>query len=444
MRRTSRARRGAFAVLALMAISLPAAAQTPAGGAATAAGAPVQDPPAPMQQPMQHEHAAMASGWQIMQDGVLFATFTDQTGERANRQLRSQNWWMLMAQHPAGKGTLTATLMLSLDPATVGNRGYDELFQLGEASKGPDFFGNKVLLANVDRQHPHDFLMQAALVYRLPIGARGGVTFAGAPVGEAALGPVAFMHRASAAENPIAPISHHTFDATHITMGVLTAGADYGPVTLESSWFQGREPDENRWDLMDPGKLDSWSTRLTVHTGPWLAQVSHGFVAKPERLENIDVRRTTGSVSWTKVNGDDFSAFSILAGQNKRKYDTTKAFMLEGTNHRGRLSVYGRFEAVDVESEHLFFPLVVHKPHPGELIDRIKIGTIGAVYDVVKIKGFALGAGADVVFYGITDRLKPFYGDPRTVHVFFRLRPPASSSGRMWNMTMTSHSHGGM
>ncbi len=378
-----------------------------------------------------------------MQDSVLFMTFTDQTGRRAARQTRSQNWWMLMAQRPAAGGTFTVTLMLSTEPVTVGDRGYNELFQLGEASFGPDFFGNRTLLANVDRQHPHEFLMQAAVSWRRPIGQRAGITLAGGPVGEASLGPVAFMHRASAAENPIAPLSHHTFDATHITMGVATAAVDYGPWMFESSYFQGREPDESRWDLMDPGGFDSWSTRASFRSGEWHAQASYGALEKPERLENIDVRRATASISWTRVRGDDFASVSVIAGQNEREFSSLQAVMAEGTVHRGRLSVYGRFEKVDVESEHLFFPFVVHIPHPGELIDDVKVGTLGAVFDVVRLKGFALGIGADIQWYGLTDRLKSFYGEPRTAHVFFRLRPPAPSMGRMFNMTMASPGHDG-
>jgi hypothetical protein len=252
------------------------------------------------------------------------------------------------------------------------------------------------------------------------------------------------MHRASGAENPIAPLSHHTFDATHITMGVLTAGLTYGPWMIESSVFQGREPDENRWDLMDPGALDSWSARLSFRAGGWHGQVSHGDIEKPERLENIDVRRTTGSISWTRVSGEDFTSVSVIGGQNRRPFSTLRAFLVEATDHRGRLSLYGRFEAVDVESEHLFFPLVVHVPHPGELVDKVKVGTIGAVYDVLRVKGFTLGAGADIQFYGLTERLEDFYGRPRTAHVFFRLRTPLPRMGRMFDMTMTSHPHGGM
>jgi hypothetical protein len=46
--------------------------------------------------------------------------------------------------------------------------------------------------------------------------------------GEPALGPVAFMHRPSAMDNPDAPISHHWIDATHITFGVATLGGRFG------------------------------------------------------------------------------------------------------------------------------------------------------------------------------------------------------------------------
>ena len=135
-----------------------------------------------------------------------------------------------MAERPAGTGRLRFTLMLSLEPATLGADGYREIFQVGETLDD---------LPLIDRQHPHDFLMQAAVVWRTPLGRGYSLTLAGAPVGEPALGPVTFMHRASAFENPTAPLAHHTFDSTHIAMGVLTAGLDRGRVAsrrLALSW----------------------------------------------------------------------------------------------------------------------------------------------------------------------------------------------------------------
>ena len=109
----------------------------------------------------------------------------------------------LGAARSSGRRQLTFTAMFSLDPATAGRRGYEELFQVGEALDGRPL---------VDRQHPHDFVMQLAAVWRRAITSTTGLTIAGGPAGEPALGPVAFMHRASAAEYPFATLSHHTFD----------------------------------------------------------------------------------------------------------------------------------------------------------------------------------------------------------------------------------------
>ena len=77
-------------------------------------------------------------------------------------------------------------------------------------------------------------------MWRMPIDYRTGFTIAGGPVGEPALGPIAFMHRPSAAENPAAPLGHHTLDSTHIAMGVVTAALDHGPFTIETSLFNAR------------------------------------------------------------------------------------------------------------------------------------------------------------------------------------------------------------
>jgi hypothetical protein len=386
----------------------------------------------------EHVHPpASATGWHIMQDGVVFGTYNHQGGPRGEKEFKSQNWWMGMAGRPLGNGDLRLTLMLSLEPLTTTARGYAQLFQSGEAYKG---------LANVDRQHPHDFLMQVSASYRWRIGQRGGFTLAGGPVGEAALGPIAFMHRPSAAENPTAPLSHHTFDATHITMGVITAAADAGPFMIETSWFQGREPDDQRWDVMDPGALDSYSARVSFGRGPWHAQVSHGFLESPERLERVDLERTTASVSWTRQDGDDFTSIAFAAGRNRRTYDHLDAYLLEGTHHWGMNSIYSRFERVTVETEKLLFPLVVHIHHPQEITDPIDAFTIGGVRDLVDLGGYRFGIGADLTLYKVrgflegthsTLRSDNTYEAPKSFHVFGRLRLPGSL-GRMFNGTMAA------
>src|SRR5262249_53931942 len=150
--------------------------------------------------------------------------------------------------------------MLSLDAAGVGSGGYPLLLQSGETYHGEPIH---------DRQHPHDFWMELSALYLKPISKSAGVELYLAPSGEPALGPVAFMHRPSAMDNPVAPIGHHWQDATHISFGVATVGLFTHNIKLEGSLFNGREPDDNRWDF-DMGSLNSWSTRLTWNpTSHW-------------------------------------------------------------------------------------------------------------------------------------------------------------------------------
>jgi hypothetical protein len=399
-----------------------------------------QPDPQPAPEPHQHQHPApapeaqatgmMLGGWHVMHDGVVFLNFNRQGGPRGDTELKSQNWWMSMFSRQAGPGHLTLSAMLSLDPLTVGDEGYALLFQAGETYQGRPL---------IDRQHPHDFLMQLAAVWRLPLTDRLNLTLAGAPVGEPALGPVAFMHRRSAAENPSAPLGHHSFDSTHIAMGVITAALDSGPWMVETSVFHGAEPDEDRWDLMDPGPLDSIAVRGWYHHGTaWTFQASHGFLKDPEAFEPGDVRRTTLSASWEIERGTDFTAATLALGRNTKHGSGYNAFLLEGTQRRGHNSFYGRLESLHVETE----LLLTGEPHHGDdhapRRDTVIALTLGGVREVWSWNGLDLGIGGDVTFYGVPDALAPTHGSrPVSFHVFGRLRPPARW-GRMWNQIMTT------
>src|SRR5258705_4248701 len=98
--------------------------------------------------------------------------------------------------------------------------------------------------------------MELSAEYDGPLGGGTRWQLFGGPAAEPALGPVAYPHRISAMPNPIAPIAHHWFDSTHVSFGVITAGVYGGRWKIESSAFNGREPDERRKNL-DLGPLDS-------------------------------------------------------------------------------------------------------------------------------------------------------------------------------------------
>ncbi len=346
-----------------------------------------------------------------------------------------------MASRKLGSGTLTLNGMFSLDPATVGKSGYAEIFQVGETLDGRPL---------IDRQHPHDVFMQLAGVWRIPLNDTTGFTIAGGPAGEPALGPVAFMHRASAAENPTAPLGHHTFDSTHISYGVITAAVDHGPWIVEGSLFNGREPDEN-WNL-DLGPLDSVSGRVWFRPNDeWEFQASTGFLKHPEDLEPGNLVRTTVSGSWFKRHETDFTAVTAGFGVNHKDVGNHVGFFTEATWHTGMSSVYGRFEAQQPEIATLLTGRIVDTPEAQSLRGTILALTVGGVRDLVHARGFELGLGGDATVYGVPDVLRigrgfcgttlcvlgAGYGSsPVSFHVFLRLRLPAPM-GRMWNMRMS-------
>ena len=217
---------------------------------------------------LMHAHGS----WAFMFHGEAFVNELQQTGPRGDDKFFSTKWFMPMAQRKSGKGLLTLRSMLSLEPATVSDRRYPELFQQGETAYGK---------AIVDGQHPHDFFMELAAMFDYNVSEHAAISFYAAPVGDPAMGPPAYPHRASASEDPLAPLGHHLEDSTHIADDVVTAGLTYRAFRIEASGFHGREPDEYRWNV-DSGAIDSWSARVTVNPAEnWSFQYSIAGLRSP-------------------------------------------------------------------------------------------------------------------------------------------------------------------
>jgi hypothetical protein len=232
-----------------------------------------------------------AGGWMLMAHGYAWGVLTHQAGPRGDDGHFVTSMAMLMGDRDLSDTThLQLKGMFSLDPA-LGPRGYPDLFATGELAHGRPL---------IDRQHPHDLFMELSARLDRRIGDDASFFLYGGPVAEPALGPSAFMHRRSADLLPLAPITHHWFDSTHITYGVVTAGVSARRFQIESSAFRGREPDEHRWGW-DPISLDSWSVRATWTPDPaWAVQVSRGHLHSPEAQEpEANEDRTTASVQYS-------------------------------------------------------------------------------------------------------------------------------------------------
>ena len=269
----------------------------------------------------------MKGRWMLMFHANAFVTDTQQssaqTQERGGDKLYSTNWFMPMAERRLGPGQLTVRTMFSLEPATVSQRQYPLLFQQGETA-----FGKPI----ADGQHPHDFFMELAALYDTKLGEKTLLSFYGAPIGDPSIGPTAYPHRASASEDPVGSLGHHQEDSTHIVSDVVTVGLTHGIARIEASGFHGREPDEFRWNI-DQGKIDSWSTRLTLQLRQnWSGQYSYAQIVSPESLfPNEDQVRMTSSVMYNRPFTNGNWASTALWGRTRSIADGSKenSYLLE-------------------------------------------------------------------------------------------------------------------
>ena len=341
---------------------------------------------------------------------------------------------------PGRGGTLQFNLMLSLEPATA---------RQGRLSRDLPGRRNARRSPLIDRQHPHDFLMQAAVVWRVPLARGYALTLAGAPVGEPALGPVAFMHRASASEKPTAPLapSHVRLDAHR--HGRPHRGARSRAVAGRDVGVPRTEPDEQRWDLMDPGALDSWSVRGWYRPSPALdvpdlarlpdrsRGARAGRRAADDRVGVMDAARTRAASTATTSPTDATTSPAAT---------TTRCWPRPHTPSAATRCT-DAFEAVQVETDVLRFG--VHgfvgsgKARTcTEGIGGVDVGpalTLGGVRTIAPLVGMGRRcAAATSTFYARPRRARATHGDrPVSFHVFVRIRPPAPMGRMVDMMTMT-------
>ena len=391
-----------------------------------------------------------AGNWNLSLHGTAFGLYSAESGPRGRDKIFSTNWFMPMVSRRVGPGTLTIRSMFSLEPATITNREYPELFQEGETAYGYPI---------INGQHPHDFIMELAAAYQLPLGESTALTLYGGPRGEPALGPPAFPHRLSASEDPIAPLGHHQQDSTHIATDVVTLGITHRFLTLEASGFHGREPDEFRWG-MEQGAIDSFAARVTVTpTSRWSAQFSAGRLNRVEATHPLrpDLR-TTASVMYVRPLTSGHWATLALWGRNVDLSYTQQpglpapiphlkplhivsvptriqpykynSYLIESTLlFRNRNWIWGRAESADRDSLLLFQPGPLTILVDEQRYARVQAYTGGYERELPRAASwFTTGLGGQVTIYHAPPALAPIYdASPVGVQLFLRFRLTASN-----------------
>ena len=357
----------------------------------------------------EHQGLMTTSGdWTLMGHGVLNLVYDHQSGPRGDDKAFASGMLMGMARRPLGNGTLQFKAMVSPDPL-MGKSGYPLLLASGETANGADRL--------IDRQHPHDFFMELSASVSQNIGAKSSVfVYAGLP-GEPAFGPPAFMHREAILDSPEAPISHHWLDSTHISFGVLTGGLALERVKVEISRFNGREPDQHRWNI-ETGALDSTAVRFSWNPTRTLAlQGSWGHFVDPEQLEpGVDQKRWSASALWANEIAPGWKIAGTLAWGRKTAHGhSDDAVAAEASLKHHRWTLFGRAEI----TENRELTQEEHSP-----AYRVGKTSLGLVRDFKVADHFSVGAGGLVSLNFVPDALAPAYGGHHPVGAigFVRLK----------------------
>jgi len=359
--------------------------------------------------------------WMLMAHESLFVQYLYESGSRGGDQFGSINWIMGMAGRNVGAGHVQFRGMFSVEPWTIRGCGYPDLLASGEQCDGEKIH---------DRQHPHDLAMEIAVEYDAPL--TGGVRWQvyGGPAGEPALGPVAYPHRVSAMPNPLAPITHHWLDSTHVSFGVVTGGIFGSRWKAETSVFNGREPDDQRTDF-DFGALDSLSGRFWFLPTARLAfQVSAGRLAEAEAGDEggarTDVTKVTASGTYhAPVRANGIWASTVAWGRNGEGDHATNALLLEtAVTIADRDTWFGRFEVA------------------GKTAHDLDVESATKAFTVFKLQGgytrylaawhrLKPGLGATLSVSVVPPELQTAYGGRTNLGagVFMTLRPGASPAG---------------
>lgn len=359
-----------------------------------------------------HEGLHITRGpWMLMLHGVLDAVYDHQGGPRGDDKTFASGMLMAMAQRPVGEaGTLQLRAMLSPDPL-MGPEGYPLLLATGETPDG------KTPL--VDRQHPHDLFMELSASYSHRLtGAGSAFVYMGLP-GEPAFGPPAFMHRMSIMDSPEAPISHHWLDSTHVSFGVVTAGLVLWDWKIEASAYNGREPDQHRYDI-ETGPLDSSAVRLSWNpTANWSLQTSWAEEKSPEQLEpDVNQRKVSASAIYTVPVGVH-GWWSTTAAWGRRSAEGIEldAWALESAvKPNADWTIFSRAERVENDE------LTAVGGHHGSIYTVAKV-SVGAVRDWPVSPHLSFGIGGLYAFNFLPVALNGAYGDdPTGAMAFVRLK----------------------
>ena len=264
-------------------------------------------------QPDTSEHAGvevMSGDWTLMAHGVLNLVYDHQSGPRGDDKAFACGMLMGMAQRPLGNGTLQFKAMVSPDPL-MGPSGYPLLLASGETANGR---------RPADRPPASARLLHGAVGLGLaehrpeeqrlslcrPAG-RAGVRAAGL---HAPRGDHGFARGAD--QPPLAGLHAHQLRRGR------PAGLVLDRVKLEVSRFNGREPDQHRWNIeTGPLEFDRRSAFVEPDANARAAGELGAFHRSRAARARVDQKRWSASALWADEVAPGWKLAGTLAWGRK-------------------------------------------------------------------------------------------------------------------------------
>jgi len=352
----------------------------------------------------------------------VFGVLSFAPGPRGINQFALPNMFMLDTGRSIGeRNFVNLDLMTTTELWTYPQRGYPQLLQIGEEHGNGQPF--------IDAQHPHSSpIMGLTLSDTVSLGRGGGLKLFFAPRGESTDGPVPFMHRDSARDNPDAPLGHHVGqDVGHISSTVLGAQFNLARTTIEASVFNGTEPDPTKVDL-PLGPINSEALRVT-----YALTASDRVMGSIANVQQEDPQYP-GSTSATRLSASlydhlalanlDYLDHAFIVGSIQRhpNQPTLSSVLDEALLQRGSSAYWGRIEVL----QRLRSELEIPGSPPGSADEKhwVSALTLGYTYWSPLHDGLQVGFGGSLTLDVIPGDWASAYGSrtPLTFRLIVQLR----------------------
>jgi hypothetical protein len=367
--------------------------------------------------------SAISSTAQAVVSGQFnaFGVFSVVQGPRGVDQFAAPNMFMIDAGETLGmRQFLNLNLMGTAELWTYPHRGYPELLQIGEERSDSTPY--------VDAQHPHSSpIMGLTLSETINLDSSRRLRLFFAPRGESTDGPVAFMHRESARDDPDAPLGHHVGqDVGHISSTVLGTQLDLERIIVEASVFNGTEPNPTIVDL-PIGSLNSEALRITYTLAP-----AHRLMASVAHVEQQD-SQYPGTTSASRLSASLYDHFAFagvgavdqtfIIGSITRHPagSALTSFLDEAVLQRGVSDFWGRIEVLQRLSSELQIPTPVGSTDEKRWVCAL---TLGYTHWSDPFAALQIGIGSSLTADVLPDEWSAAYGGrtPLTVRFIVQIR----------------------